>query len=147
MRGTSILGRMTDTLLSFLLKQVCYFVWFLIAILVMLNLNFNPDYANYWSLAFAILYYFSKKHHFPMRLTRMVKGKWKYPNAIEYHQKQWKFIVINILPIIAMPIASAIIFLFPRPSINTNGLTFIAMLITIITANLEFDNSMNSKYN
>ena len=145
MKGTSTLGRIADTLLRFLLKLVCYPIWFLIAMLVMLNLDFNPDYANYWSLVFAVLYYFSEKHHLPECLTRMVKGKWKHPNALEYHQKQWKFLVINILPIIAMPIASAIIFLFPEPSINTNGLTFIAMLITIITANLEFDGSVDNK--
>ena len=141
MKGTSTLGRIADTLLRFLLKAVCYPIWFLIAILVMINMDFNPDYANYWSLVIAVLYYFSEKHHLPEHLTRMVKGKWKHPNALEYHQKQWKFIVINILPIISMPIASAIIFLFPKPSFNTNGLTFFAMLITIITANLEFDGS------
>ena len=145
MKGTSTLGRIADTLLRFLLKLVLYPIWLFIAIMVMLNSGFNSDYANYWSLAFAVLFFFSEKCNLSARLTRMVKGKWKYPNALEYHQKQWKFIVINILPILAMPIASAIIFLFPKPSFNTNGLTFIAMLITIITANLEFDGSVDNK--
>ena len=145
MNGTSPLGRIVDTLLTFFLKMVSYSTWLLSAIVIMRNPKFNPDYANYWSLTAAVLYYFSEKYHLPVRLTSMVKGKWKYQNALEYHQKRWKNILIFIIPIISMSIASAITFLFPEPSINTNGLTFIAMLITIITANLEFEGSRDGK--
>lgn len=138
MKNTSVLGKCADTLLRFIVILITYPCWIIIAIAVMQNTTFHPDLGNYWSLVVAILCCISEKSNLPLRIVSAFKGKWKYPNSRNYQQKQWKFVLNNLYPVVGLPIAQQIVKLFPSVSFNTNGLTFFAMLLTVITVNHEF---------
>ena len=147
MKNASVLGRYLDTLLRFMVTLITYPCWAIIAIIVMFNTNFHPDLGNYWFLVTAFIYCLSEKCDLPSHIVGLFKGKWAYSNSRTYHQKQWKFVLNNLYPLAGLPIARLIVFWFPSVPFNTNGLTFLAMLLTIITANHEANSEVHNEQN
>ena len=146
MKETSLLGKYVDIIVNFFLKLITYPVWIILAICVMRDLNFHPDFANYWSFTAAIIYYWVEKANIVNRIVNVFKGKRQYVDGKQYNIKQWKIILNNIIPVAAFGIALLLIRIFPKVAFNTNGLTFFAMLLTIMTVNIEHgDLEINAK--
>ena len=136
MNETSRLGKCIDVLLEFILKIFTYPCWLLLGVFVVCNKEFNSDYANYLSLIAALLYYLIERFNIAKRIVYSFKGKWKYSNGKQYHIQRWRFVLNNIIPIASLPFASLMIWLIPEECFNTNGLTFFALLLTILTVNI-----------
>ena len=143
MNKTSPIGKCVDTIVDFFLKCITYPVWLLTAIIVMLSNPLHKDFANYWSLTAAIFYYGIERSNLSAWIVSQIKGRWKYPKGREYHESRWNNTLINIIPIISLPIALLITHLFPNAPFDTNGLTFIAMLLTVMTSNHSFSKKNN----
>ena len=137
MRNTSILGKCMDNLVNFILKATMYFVLVLCGILIMFPNELHRDLINYWSLIVAILYFVVEKTKLSHKIVATIKGRWKYPNGKTYHEKLWQFVLNNIIPIVSLGIAVCLISFFPESSFDSNGLTFFAMLFTLLMCNLN----------
>ena len=141
MRNTSILGKCLDNLVNFILKATMYFVLVLCGILVMLPNELHRDIINYWSLIAAILYFVVEKTKLSHKMVSAIKGRWKYPNGKTYHEKLWQFVLNNIIPIVSLGIAVCLISFFPEASFDSNGLTFFAMLFTLLMCSSNYSPS------
>ena len=146
MNMTSSIGKCVDTIVRFFLTCITYSCWILTAIVVMFSNPLHKDFANYWSLTAAIIYYGIERSNLSAWIVSQFKGRWRYPKGREYHESQWNYILINIIPIISLPIALLIIHLFPNVSFDTNGLTFIAMLLTVMTSNHSFSKKTTNNW-
>lgn len=128
-------GELADKLLRFILVLVMYPCWIIVTLAVMCNFEFHQDLTNYCSLIVAFLYLVNIKFDIPMKLTMRVSGKWSCRSARHYHCKEWEFLLINIIPLMSLLIAKGMVSIFPQVPFNSSGLTFLAILITVMTNN------------
>lgn len=122
-----------DAILNKFVEIFMFLLWILIGILVMLKNDFHPDFANYWSLMIAIIYYIFEKFKIIHIIVHKIKGKREYKNGEEYHVQLWKILFNNIIPILSLPFAILLIKLFPEVAFNTNGLAFFAIIFAVAT--------------
>lgn len=128
-------------IVNFILKATMYSTLILCGIVVMLSHELHKDLANYWSLIAAILYFVVEKTKLSHKIVSAIKGRWKYPNGKTYHEKLWQFVLNNIIPIVSLCGAVCLIRLFPVSSFDSKGLTFFAMLFTLLLCNSNYSSS------